>query len=84
MYIHNNNVSHRFQGLHDSVQTCHRFVYGIIGRFPPSDHDRTLSNGAIGYSVSKLVNRKRDALVHEVVQVDGVVNHFHHHANLPK
>ena len=38
MYIHN-NVSHSFQDLHVSVQTCH-------GR---SDHDRALSSGTIGY-----------------------------------
>ena len=29
-------------------------------------------------------NRPIDALVHEVVQVDGAVSHFHHHTNLQK
>ena len=81
MYIHN-NVSHSLQDLHDSVQTSHLFVYTVIGRFPPSDHDRTLSNGTIGYSVFKVIYGKSNALVHEVVQVQGVFANFYNHANL--
>ena len=81
MYFHN-NVSHSFQDLHDSVQTSHHFVYRVIDRFPPSDHDRTLSNGTIGYSVFKVISGKSNALVHQIVQVQGVFAKSCHHANL--
>ena len=81
MYTHN-NVSHSFQDLHDSVQTSHHFVYRVIGRFPPSAHDRTLSNGTIGYSVFEVINGKSNALVHQIVQVQGVFAKSYHHANL--
>ena len=47
-------------------------------------HDPALTKGTIGYSVLKPINRKRDALVHEVVQVDGAASHFNHHTNLQK
>ena len=66
MYIHNNNVSHRFHDLHHSVYSSLDLVNGIIGRFPSSNHDRALTNGTIGYSMPKQVNDKRNALVHKV------------------
>ena len=82
MYIHNNKI-HSFQHFHNSVQSCHDFVNSIVRRLPSPDHDWAPSNGTIGYSVSKAVNGKRDALVHEVVQVDGAAKNFHHHTFRP-
>ncbi len=82
MYIHNNNVSHRFHDLHHSVYSSHDLVHGIIGRFPSPNHERALTNGTIGYSMPKPVNDKPDTLVYEVVKVRGLTSHFHHHANL--
>ena len=67
-----------------TVQSVHHFVNGIIGGFSSPNHDRALTKGTIGYSVLKPINRKRDALVHEVVQVDGAASHFNHHTNLQK
>ena len=46
------------------------------------DHDRTLSNGTIGYSVFEVINGKSNALVHQIVQVQGVFAKSYHHANL--
>ena len=67
-----------------TVQSVHHFVNGIIGGFSSPNHDRALTKETIGYSVLKAINRKRDALVHEVVQVDRAASHFHHHTNLQK
>ena len=82
MYIYDNNVSHRFQGLHDSVYSSHDFVYSVIGRLPSPDHDRTLTDGRIGYSVFEAINNKSNLFIHKIVQVHGLMSHFHHHANL--
>ena len=81
MYINDNKI-HGFQHIHDSVQSRHHFVQGIVGHLPPTDHDRAPSNRTMGYSVLKTLNGKSHPLVHEVVQVHGVTRHFRHHINL--
>ena len=57
-------------------------VNGIVRGLPPSNHDGTFSNGTLGDPMFELVNDKRNALVHQVVEIGGLTRHFHHHANL--
>ena len=57
-------------------------VNGIVRGLPPSNHDGTFSNGTLGDPMFELVNDKRNALVHQVVEIGGLTHHFHHHANL--
>ena len=81
MYI-NDNKSHGFHDIHDQVQAFHDFVNSIIAGLPPSNHDGAFSNGTLGDPMFELVNDKRNALVHQVVEIGGLTRHFHHHANL--
>ena len=64
--------------------SSHVFVDSVIGRLPSPNHDGAPSDRTIGYGHLKPVNGKRNAFIHEVVQVHGVSSHFHHHTNLPK
>ena len=57
-------------------------VNSIVRGLPPSNHDGTFSNGTLGDPMFELVNDKRNALVHQVVEIGGLTRHFHHHANL--
>ena len=81
MYIDYNKI-HGFHDIHDQVQAFHDFVNSIIGGLPPSNHDRAFSNGTLGDPMFELVNDKRNAFVHQVVEIGGLKRHFHHHANL--
>ena len=47
-------------------------VNGIVRGLPPSNHDGTFSNGTLGDPMFELVNDKRNALVHQVVEIGGV------------
>ena len=67
-----------------TVQSVHHFVNSIIGWLPSPNHDWALTNGTIGYSVLKPIDGKSNPFIHKIVQVDGVVSHFHHHTNLQK
>ena len=63
---------------------CFMTVNGIVRGLPPSNHDGTFSNGTLGDPMFELVNDKRNALVHQVVEIGGLTRHFHHHAKTKK
>ena len=78
----NHNKIHGCRDIHNQVQAFHHFVQRIVGGLPPVNHDGALSNGTVGELVFDGVNHKRNALVHQAVEIGGLTRHFHHHANL--
>ena len=78
----NYNKIHGCRDIHNQVQSLHHFVHCIVGGFPLANHDGALSSGTVGELVSDGVNHKRNALIHQVVEIGGLSRHFHHHANL--
>ena len=64
--------------------SLHDFVQGIVGSLSPANHDGELTQGTLGDLMLEAVNDERNALVHQVVQLRGLMRHFRHHANLKK
>ena len=83
MYI-DHNKSHMRYGIHNQVQSLHHFIQGIVRTLPPANHDGALTQGTIGNLMYKAVNDKRNALVHDLVQIGRDPRHLRHHANLKK
>ena len=81
MYVNHHKI-HGFHDIHDQVQSLHNFIHRIVSGLPPSNHDRALTQGTLGDPMLELVDDKRNALVHQVVQVRGLPRHFRRHANL--
>ena len=84
MNIYNMNQSHGIHCSNDQIHASHHFVQGVVRGFPPANHDGALTHGTVRDLAFEAVNNKRDALVHEIVQVRGDTGHLRHHANLKK
>ena len=83
MYVNDNKI-HGFHDIANQVQAFHHFINGIVRGLPPTNHDGALTHGTFRDPMFELVDDKRNALVHQVVQVRGLPRHFRHHANLQK
>ena len=81
MYVNDNKI-HGSHGVHNQIESLHHFVQGIVRTLPPANHDGALTQGTIGNLMYKAVNDKRNALVHQLVQIGRNTCHFRHHANL--
>ena len=78
----NNYKLHGSHYIHAQINPFHDFVQGVVGSFPPANHDGALTQGTMGDLALESVNDKGDALVQQVVQVRGDTGHLRHHANL--
>ena len=73
---------HRRHDFHYQVQTLHHFIHRVVGLLPSANHDRALSHRTVGDPIFELVNDKRNALIHQVVEIGRVTGHLRHHTNL--
>ena len=80
----NDNKVHGFHDIVYQIKSLHHFIHGIVRGLSPANHDRALTQGTIPGPMLKLINDKRNALVHESIQVRLGTCHFHHHADLKK
>ena len=78
----NHNKIHGCHGIHNQIQTSHDFVHRIVRGLPPANHDGESSKGTLGDLMFEGVNHKRNALIHQAVEIGGLTRHLHHHANL--
>ena len=81
MYVNDNKI-HGSHGIHDQIQSFHDFVQGIVGTFPPANHDGALTQGTLGDLMFEAVNDKSNPLIHHFVQIGRDTCHLRHHANL--
>ena len=81
MYVNDNKI-HGFHDIVNQVQSLHHFIHRIVSGLPPTNHHRALTHGTVRDPIMELIDDKRNALVHQVVQVRGLPRHFRHHANL--
>ena len=83
MYIYDNKI-HGFHDIMNQIESLHHFVYGIVRRLSPANHDGALTQRTIPELMLELVNHKGNPLIHQFVQVRSGTRHFRHHANLKK